>query len=146
MSEGDISYRLRTFGGLEIESDAGKPVTPPGRRHSLALLALLAGSNQDGLSRDRLMAYLWPESDDARGRNSLKQAVFALRKSLGAEIICTGAAALRLNPDVISVDTWAFAEAMGRNEFIKAADLYRGPFLDGFYLAGSAAFEHWVEE
>jgi DNA-binding SARP family transcriptional activator/TolB-like protein len=147
MSEGaGIKYQLRTFGGLEIEDEAGKPVAPPGRRHALALLALLAGSNQDGLSRDRLIAYLWPESDDARGRNSLKQAAFALRKVLGPDIIANGAASLRLNPDVISVDTWAFAEAVARSEFPKAADLYRGPFLDGFYLAGSASFEHWVEE
>jgi hypothetical protein len=44
----------------------------------LALLALVAGHGDQGVSRDKLLAYLWPESDEARARNSLKQVLFGL--------------------------------------------------------------------
>src|SRR2546426_3857243 len=48
---------------------------------SLALLALLA-RHPRGLSRDKLIAYLWSETDAEHGRSLLRQACYALdRKS-----------------------------------------------------------------
>src|SRR2546425_9080433 len=75
---------LKTFGGLSVAVD-GSPVTGAAvQRKTLALLALLATTKQ-GVSRDKLIAYLWPESDAAHGRNLLKQACYALRRDLRSE-------------------------------------------------------------
>src|SRR6185436_4924946 len=68
--------RLVTFGGLGIESENASP--PPGVRHArLALLAVLAAAGDRGVSRDRVAALFWPESDDTRARHSLRQSLYA---------------------------------------------------------------------
>ena len=71
---------LRTFGGLSLK-DGGTPITgAAAQRKTLALLALLAAAGRNGLSRDKLIAYLWPETDTDHGRTLLNQACYALRR------------------------------------------------------------------
>src|SRR5574341_200438 len=61
---------LRTFGGLSVETD-GAPATGAARqRKTLAVLALLAAAGRRGMSRDKLLAYLWPDSDVHHGHLS----------------------------------------------------------------------------
>jgi len=77
------------------------------RRNTLALLALLAAADKNGASRDKLIAFLWPESDTEHGRNLLRQACFALRRDLHQPESILGATELRLNPEAVSSDaTW----------------------------------------
>ena len=136
---------LKTFGGLSVEID-GAPGTGAGQqRKTLALLARLAAAGRRGVSRDKLTAHLWPESDTEHSRNLLKQACFALRRDLHAPELILGAVELRLNPDVITSDIGALDDALARGDSGRAVAVYTGPFLDGFYLAGAAEFERWVE-
>jgi DNA-binding SARP family transcriptional activator/TolB-like protein len=111
----------------------------------LAFLVLLASAGSAGMSRERLLAYLWPESDTDQGRNSLYQLLFGVRRELGAESI-TGNGELWLNPDLIESDVAQFQDAIAAGRHIDAVELYRGPFLDGFYLRGLAEFERWTEQ
>jgi len=74
--------RLRTLGSLTIEDENGPLAGAIARKRSLALLALVGLASDQGLSRDRALAYLWPESDTDRGRNNLKQMLFQLRQDL----------------------------------------------------------------
>jgi DNA-binding SARP family transcriptional activator len=136
---------LRTLGGLALERGY-PPLTPSGpRRRLLALLALIAGHDPPGISRDKLLAYLWPESDSRHARNSLKQALHSLRQSLGTPLVnCTGGN-LRLDPTLIEVDLWRFEAALAHGNETAAAGIYLGPYLDGFYLTGLPEFERWVE-
>ena len=48
----------------------------------VALVVQFAGS-ASAVSRDSLLALLWPESDEQRARDALKQLVRALRRTLG---------------------------------------------------------------
>ena len=137
--------RLRTLGGLTIEDEHGPQAGAIARKRSLALLALVGLATEQGLSRDRVLAYLWPESDTDRARNNLKQTLFQLRQDLHEEVFIRGAGVLRLQPDAISVDACDFQAALDRGNPTTAVTLYRGPFLDGFYLPGLAEFERWVE-
>ena len=54
--------KLRTFGGLSMEQESSKDSATLNRR-PLSLLALLAVKGRRGLSRDSIIALLWPESD-----------------------------------------------------------------------------------
>ncbi len=83
------------------------------QRKTLALLALLAAGGRRGLSRDKLIASLWPETDAEHGRGLLKQACYALRRDLQAPELFLGSIQLSLNPAVISSDLEAFACSAG---------------------------------
>jgi DNA-binding SARP family transcriptional activator len=112
----------------------------------VAFLALVASHGINGITRDKLLAYLWPESDTAHARNSLKQALFWLRRVLKnpALIVATGDV-LRLDPSLIRVDAWEFEAAIDRGDFEAAVALYQGPYLDGFHVTGLAEFENWSD-
>ena len=136
---------LRTFGGLSVAVD-GAPGSGAGhQRKTLALLALLASAGRRGVSRDRLIAYLWPEADAEHARGLLKQACYALRRDLHAPDLFLGATELGLNPTVLESDIQLFESALEQGDASQAVAIYTGPFLDGFYLHDSSEFEQWVE-
>jgi DNA-binding SARP family transcriptional activator/TolB-like protein len=137
--------RLRTFGGLSLEGARSGGATAMGRR-PLALLALLAVAGERGLSRDKVIALLWPERDEERGRNSLSQALSSLRREIANGEPVSGLAEVRLNPDVISSDVEEFERYIAGGDLEPATQIYQGPFLDGFFLRDAPEFERWVEE
>ena len=133
--------RLETFGGLALTD--GKEEHPQPRRR-LALLARLAASGNKGVSRDDVLALLWPERDLESARHSLDQLLYETRRALGASPE-VGGATLHLDPAVVACDLADWDTALHRGELETAVALYRGPFLQGFFLNGSAPFEQWTE-
>jgi serine/threonine protein kinase len=135
--------RLITFGGLAVrEEPYGVDRSVP--RRGLAVLALLAAAPESGVSRETIAAYLWPESDEERGRNALRQTLHALRRDLDAPDLLAGGAALRLNPAVITSDLREFEAARAAGDLALAIGSYAGPFLDGYHLPGAAEFDQWA--
>lgn len=138
--------RIRTFGGCHVERNGTRLDELSGQRKTLACLAVLAGVGDRGISRERITAMLWPESDDAHARRSLKQLVHSLRQRTGLTDLLLPAGDLRLNPACVSSDAGEFREARNRADHALAAAIYAGPFLDGFFLRGADGFERWVSE
>ena len=97
------------------------------------------------MTREKVLALLWPDEADDRARRSLNQAVYSLRRDLGAEEALVGTKDLRLNLEVIEVDVAEFQDAVAANDLDRAVRLYTGPFLDGFFLPRAPEFERWVE-
>src|SRR5438876_11833523 len=104
--------QLKTLGGLSVEQDGTPCGGAASRRKTLALLALLAAAGKKGISRDKLVVQLWPETDTAHGRDLLKQACSAHRRHLGQAELFIDTNDLRLNSPAISSDLDAFAEAL----------------------------------
>jgi DNA-binding SARP family transcriptional activator/TolB-like protein len=137
--------RLKMFGGLSISRD-GAPVEGAGaQRRRLALLALLAAAGERGVSRERILALLWPESDLERARKSLAQAVYALRRELGDENLVAGTTDLRVGSDTFTSDLAEFRTALAEGRPEDAVALYDGPFLDGVYIDEAPEFERWAD-
>ncbi|MFN2566415.1 MAG: protein kinase [Gemmatimonadaceae bacterium] len=137
--------RLRTFGGLAVDSDHGTHGGATAYRRRIALLPLLAVSGDRGMSRDKLLLYLWPESDQAKARHALTQTLYALRRDLRAEELFLSTSDLRLNPQLITSDVGDFERALARGDLARAISLYRGPFLDGFHISDAPEFEQWMD-
>ncbi len=141
------TFYLRLFGSPSIEADDGRGVPLSGRvaqRHRLALLALVAMAPGQRLSRDKLLAYLWPESDSERGRNLLKVSSYVLRSELGETALLSEGDDLRLNADVVRTDAVELEDALERGDYAAAVALYESPFLDGFFLTDAPGFEQWA--
>ncbi|MBA4159633.1 MAG: tetratricopeptide repeat protein [Gemmatimonadetes bacterium] len=138
-------FSLKLFGGACLEGEDGPLTGPAAQRHRLTLLALLACAHPGGLTRDKLTAYLWPERDTEHARSLLKQAVHALRKALGEEVILSAADELRLNPGALRCDVIGFEAALAAGGLERAVELYSGPFLDGFFLRDAPEFERWLD-
>src|SRR5207249_3852750 len=81
--------RLRMLGTVDLKDSQGREVQAVLRRPKLlALLGYLAAARPAGFHRrDTLVALLWPELDNAHARNSLRQAVHALREALGRDAV-----------------------------------------------------------
>jgi DNA-binding SARP family transcriptional activator/TolB-like protein len=138
--------RINTLGGLSVRDSDGKPVAGAAAQpRRMAILALLARAGQRGITREKLLALLWPDADDERGPRTLAQALYALRKDLGAEDAITGSKELRFDPALVTSDVTEFASAVARGDDERAVALYHGPFLDGFHLSGANEFSRWVE-
>ncbi|MDQ6633264.1 MAG: tetratricopeptide repeat protein, partial [Gemmatimonadota bacterium] len=74
----------------------------------------------------------------------LEQLLYALRRQLHPSLVL-GIDPLRLDANTITSDVASFDEACERGELSAAVALYRGPFLDGFYIGDSAEFERWTD-
>jgi serine/threonine-protein kinase len=141
-----IMLRLRTFGGITLARDEEVPMTGAAtQRRRLAILALLAVSGDRGLSRDKLVGYLWADSDTERARHNLNQLLHAERRQFDAPNLFAGVKTLRLDPTLIWTDVGAFERALDTRNLAAAVELYRGPFLDGFFVPGAPEFERWVQ-
>ncbi|HEX3159915.1 MAG TPA: BTAD domain-containing putative transcriptional regulator, partial [Gemmatimonadaceae bacterium] len=139
------TFHLRLFGSPSLNGDGAVLPARATQRHRLALLALLALAPARRSSRDKLLAYLWPERDAERGRNLLKVSTYVLREALGERALLSEGDDLRLNTEMIRVDVAEFEAALERADPARAVALYKGPFLDGFFLREAPEFERWAD-
>lgn len=129
---------------MSVLGHAGEPLGgAAAQRRTLALLAVLAASGEGGMTRDKLVALLWPESDPERARHALTQALYAARRALGADDLFVVGNDVRLNGAVATSDVQQLDVALAADELERAVALYQGPFLDGFFFPGSTEFEQW---
>jgi DNA-binding SARP family transcriptional activator len=138
------SFRLRLLGTPGITGTAGGPAGPL-QGQALALLAVLACAGERGIARDKLVTLLWPESPASPASHRLSQLAHWIRRTLGSAGLITGTSDLRLDQGEIGCDLWEFENARRGGRLELAAELYAGPFLDGFYLADTGEFERWAE-
>jgi hypothetical protein len=138
------THALKFLGGAIIAVGDTPLGGPAAHRHRLALLALLATTGRP-MSRDKLVAYLWPERDTESARNLLKTAVHELRKVLGEGAIVSIGDQLTLEAKVLRCDVIEFEAAVAAGDFDRAEKLYAGPFLDGFFLKDAKEFEEWSD-
>ncbi len=138
-------FRLRVLGGFALDERSGALAPALPKRRAQAALAVLAVCGDLGCTRERLLALLWPESDDASARHGLRDALHAIRRALGPEAVPSSRSHLRLDSAVVSSDARSFAEALGSGRPADAVGAYGGPLLDGFHVDDAPEFERWLD-
>ena len=88
---------------------------------------------------------LWPESTTERARGALHQTLYVVRQAFGESSV-VGTNELRLDPGTVWSDVAEFQAALARGDLAGAVDLYGGPFLDAFHVAGAPELERWVDQ
>jgi DNA-binding SARP family transcriptional activator len=138
-------FTLRLLGGVSLDGPDGPVAGRAALRQRIALLALLAVEHPRPVSRDKLVADLWPESGPDEARHLLRDSLYILRSALGDDSVLAAGDDLRLNPQRLTCDLWDFETAFARQDPEAAASAYHGPFLAGFHLSGGEEFERWVD-
>src|SRR5688572_12331169 len=104
-----MAFQLTLLGGFQARRDGGDAVTLPTRK-AQALLAYLAVPAGRAHPRDKLATLLWGESPEDQARNSLRQALFALRKALPSGAVRVGGETIALDPAQVEVDVAVFEQ------------------------------------
>lgn len=102
-------------------------------------------------SRAALAALLWSKSPEPQARNSLRNAVYSVRKGLAqANPLLVERDTIYLNPAMVQLDLAQFQTILEHPPdttiLAKTLALWRGPFLDGLHLPDTPAFEEWLVE
>lgn len=137
------SLAVRLLGPLEV-AVAGRPIVVDTRK-ALAIVALVAGEGRP-FARDELVAMFWPEAEDEAARGALRRTLSALRTAVGGSGLVIGRAQVALDPAASNVDLAEFERLAASSrpaDLEAAAALARGPFLAGFALRDSPAFDDW---
>lgn len=158
----DGRLRVLTLGRFGLNANGRDlPVNRWYRRHAITLLKILVTRRREALHREHLIACLWPDADERRGRERLKVTTYFLRKQLravgidGGDIVRIAGSAYALNSEPIWLDCEWFEKLYdeGRRQakrgkqkeslasFEKAAQLYRGDYLPGDIYAEWCAEE-----
>jgi adenylate cyclase len=137
---------VQLLGGASLRSGDALLGGPPTQRHRIALLALVVAAWPQPLSRDRAMAFLWPERDLANARRLLNLAVHVLRAAIGERAIASTGDGLLLKPSLVQCDLHELRTAIAEHAHERVVQLYTGPLLDGFHLDDSTEFGYWLDE
>jgi DNA-binding SARP family transcriptional activator/tetratricopeptide (TPR) repeat protein/GTPase SAR1 family protein len=137
-----LTLRLRTLGSLSLEADAPSPLA--GRRKLLSLLAYLARHEGVLVRRAYLAELMWPEADEPRARQSLRQTLTELRNILGGGLGVTDRQ-IWLEPGSLWLDANAFTLAVGERRYQEALALWSGDFLPEAESIGGEEFRGWLE-
>lgn len=137
-----MKIRLHTLGAFALEVDGTKPPTT-GQPVRSGLLVLLALDRE--LTRERVMALLWPESDDAHARQALRQTLYLLRRDLGRDWLHAAHGTLRATSR-LTADARDLASAAEQDDHERVVALYGGSFLAGARLVESQPFQLWCDQ
>src|SRR5262247_2989056 len=97
---------LTLLGGFRARLDAATPLILPTRK-AKALLAYLALSPSSPQPRDKLASLLWGSTLETTARTSLRQTLYALRKSLrdaDPQPLVVDSETVALEPGAVTVD------------------------------------------
>ena len=139
---------LTLLGGFEARLDSGAPVSLPTRK-AQGLVAFLAMPQGLAHSRDKLASLLWGSTAEARARTSLRQTLYAVRKSVWGvdpSPLRMEADTVALDSHTVSVDVAGFLQGTAVTTASALADalaLYQGDFLEGLAIP-EPPFEGWL--
>ncbi|WP_413719952.1 hypothetical protein [Silicimonas sp. MF1-12-2] len=127
----------RLYGDLTLPFEGRELMRELGAKQ-IALLVMLIISGRP-VPREELALLLWPGSAPQSARQNLRQALFALRKTLGqraSEILVADSHSVRFDKDALRIDFSRMQDIAAGSDFeiAEVVDLCRGPLLEN--LAG----------
>lgn len=137
--------KLQLFGGLTLHDRSGPMEGRIVQKRRLALLALLANADSQGVSRERIAAYFWPDHSTAQARRRVADALYVIRQELGQDVLSVRGDHVYLSTEVVESDVAGVRDALKHNKADRVLDGAGGRFLEGFHLPDAAAFMLWVD-
>jgi DNA-binding SARP family transcriptional activator len=150
--------RIALLGAVQVVYD-GRPLRPfrTTKEQALFVFLLTETFSKAGVlhSREALIELLWSKLPVESARANLRQTLYRLRKMIPVQERRAGEGSIRLiesnrlsvwlNADYhYSLDLTAFHQQLSLNQLEQAVSLYRGDFLEKFFVPDSVEFESWA--
>ena len=124
-------------------------VTTKFSKKTLGLFIYMVCKQQKMYYREALSSLFWPDYTKESSLNNLRHALWQIRKickELGLEDVLTseGKHIIRLNVDLVQCDYNNFLNFIQKDDYLNASVLYRGDFLEDFYVPEVPEFSDWV--
>ena len=139
--------RVNMLGGFAAFGPDGAPLALPTRKAE-AVLSLLLSRSGEAQPRERLIGLLWGDRGDKQARHSLSQTLTAIRGAIEHDPFIAERETLAIDRGTIDadvIDLAALAERDDLESLRAAAELCRGPLLEGFRVH-DAAFDEWLAQ
>jgi DNA-binding SARP family transcriptional activator len=111
----------------------------------IAALVYVGTSPTREVGRDRLAQLLWPGTELADARHSLRQSIYRLRQRAGRDLFLgDGDGRVALAPGV-HIDCLELEGYLAAGDLEPAFNLLDGEFLEGVSADGAVELENWIE-
>lgn len=154
-----INLEIYMLGNLKILLN-GKPVLGNMSNKAAALLCFLALNRSKAFSREKLSSIFWDSAASDTARYNLRYTLWSLRKIFNAEknqpeVILTDKDSCYINPELeITTDVQDMENLLSSLQHDSSVEpirllekikkIYKGDFLEGFYINKSVEFNDWV--
>lgn len=121
----------------------------------VALICLLVLNKNRNMSKEKIISYLWPDSDDEAAKSNLRFNLWNIKKSIpqsgdGEDFILSGKDFCRINEkylfscDKIRLDNCKVSQIEDIEDLITLKNLFVGDFLEGLYLRNCNDFNEMI--
>ena len=157
-------FKLDLLGSVRLSVE-GQAVQSGLWAKSLGLLAFLAEENRSPHRREFLAELLWPNKSQKIAYTSLRQALNQIHKLVPCvdQVLDITTHSIKFRSQcMMELDTVLFTDLIGQTKqhlhadrsncafcvkrLKHAMDLYRGAFMQGYYVRGSVDFDEWLED
>ncbi|HPO04826.1 MAG TPA: BTAD domain-containing putative transcriptional regulator [Bacillota bacterium] len=150
----DSMLSINMLGQVNISRN-GVSITDKLSTKLMALVCLLVLNADREMNRERISAYLWPDSDEEAARYNLRYNLWMVKKLIpadanGQNFIITTKESCRINKnylfqcDKMRIDSFDPQGKRPVEELIQLKELFKGDFLEGFYLKNCGEFNEMI--
>ena len=142
-----LELQLKLLGGFALRDRAGAELAVRSKKVR-GLIAYLALNPDRRHEREMVSSLLWGDRFEAQARQSLRQALLALRKDVGSgtsEVFQIDEETLSLPADAVRVDATEFERLARDGNLEDAARAYDGDLREGLSVR-SEPFDTWLAE
>ncbi len=121
----------------------------------VALICLLVLNKARNMSKEKIISYLWPDSNDEAAKSNLRFNLWSIKRiipqnSEGEDFIVSGKDYCRINEkypyccDKVMLDGFKASQMDKVEDLIKLKVLFKGDFLEGLYLRNCNDFNEMI--
>jgi DNA-binding SARP family transcriptional activator len=136
--------RLHTLGTLDVTIDGAAAPADLLWKKNIGLLLYLARAPRHRCTREQLIGLLWPDKDDGAARQSMREALRALRHHVGDDRLDSTGDVIQLRDGAVDLDTDRLEQLVKQRDWAQTTPLINGEFVEGFKIPDASGFEDWL--
>jgi DNA-binding SARP family transcriptional activator len=145
---------IKMLGQVNISCN-GVNITDKMSTKQIALICLLVLNHDREMNREKLCAYLWPDSDEEAARYNLRYNLWKMKNLIpadpkGQNFILITKDSCRVNKkyrfqcDRLCIDSFDPHKQKSVEELLQLKELFKGDFLEGFYMKNCNEFNEII--